>query len=155
MSRKKSKSMGKEAKKEGEGKKESIAEIKFSFIPFYAIADKTSEEKIKTIVEKTKENVILILEGALTPEEEATLIREALSNVDTENYFGVEFISMHSQSNSLRERIASMISGRRSGITLIGPKKIIEDMKREQNYILLLAKSMEESEGKIKKKKAE
>lgn len=151
MSRKKTKSR---KKQESRHENKSIAEIKFSFIPFDAFADKSSEEKIKMIVEKTKENVILILEGALTPEEEVTLIQEALSNVDTESYFGVEFISMYSQSNSLRERIANMIAGKRSGITLIGPKKIIEEMKREQNYILLFAKSLEESKEEERKRRA-
>jgi|GEM_PF-503406 len=117
--------------------------FRVDFIPFEHFSMKNNEEKLKLIIDRTKETIIVVIEGVLTPEEEAKLIQETMSSIDTESYFGIEFYRIERKDDSLREKLASMLSKRRGGLTIVGPKKIVEEIKREPEYISVLAKAGE------------
>jgi len=122
-------------------KAEAISALRVDFIPFEHFSAKNNEEKLKLIIDRTKDNIIVVIEGALTPEEEVKLIQETMGSINTENYFGIEFYRIERKDDSIRERLASMLSKRRSGLTIVGPKKVVEEIKREPEYISLLTKT--------------
>jgi len=124
-------------------------ELQLDFVSAETLANKKKMEKISFIIEKIKNNVILILEEALDPEEEAELIEATMREIDTENFHGIEFYRIDHQ-RSLRDKIASYIAGRKVGLTIVGPTRVIEAIKREPDYISMLARF--EMPGKKKSK---
>lgn len=137
----KTESVNVEAVKTETAKAEAISALRVDFIPFENFSMKSNEEKLKLIIDRTKENIIVVIEGALTPEEEAKLIQETMGSINTENYFGIEFYRIERKDDSLREKLAAMLSKRRSGLTIVGPKRVVEEIKREPEYISLLTKT--------------
>ncbi len=123
-------------------------EIQLDFISSDMLAKKGSAEKISFILSRIKKNVIIVLEEALEPREETELIEASMREIDAEDFHGIEFFRMDHKARSLREKIAEYISGRRHGITIVGPTRLIEAIKREPEYISMLARiELPEKEG--------
>lgn len=114
-------------------------DIRLDFISAETLASKSRMDKINLILERIRSNVILILEEALDPKEEAELIEATMREVDSEKFYGIEFYRIDHQDN-LREKIASYISGRKSGLTIVGPTKLVEAIKKEPDHVSMLAR---------------
>ncbi|MEE8168070.1 MAG: DUF2073 domain-containing protein [Candidatus Hydrothermarchaeales archaeon] len=116
-------------------------EIRLDFISADTLSEKGTIEKIDFILHRIKENVIVVLEEGLDPTEETELIEATMREIDTKNFHGIEFYRMDHKSERIRDKIADYISGRRSGLTIVGPTRMVEAIKKEENYISMLAKS--------------
>ncbi|WP_456473739.1 OapB/ArvB family protein [Candidatus Pyrohabitans sp.] len=116
-------------------------EIQLDFVSAETLARKGGAEKISFILDKIKRNVILVLEEALEPKEEAELIEATMREIDPDEFHGIEFYRIDHGAKGIREKIAEYISGRRHGITIVGPTRLIEAIKREPDYISMLAKA--------------
>ncbi|GCC10680.1 hypothetical protein IPdc08_00713 [archaeon] len=128
-------------------------DLQLDFVSSETLESKTKIEKINFIIGKIKENVILILEETLDPMEEAELIETTMREIDTENFHGIEFYRIDHES-TLRDKIAGYISGRKTGLTIVGPTRLIEAIKRGPDYISMFAKlDIPKSKKKTKKKK--
>lgn len=125
-------------------------EIQLDFVSAETLARKGGAEKISFILDKIKRNVILVLEEALEPREEAELIEATMREIEPEEFQGIEFYRIDHGTKGIREKIAEYISGRRHGLTIVGPTRLIEAIKREPEYISMLAKVdiKEEKEGR-------
>jgi|Deesub1362A_J573_1020465.scaffolds.fasta_scaffold00051_146 hypothetical protein len=128
--------------------------IQVDFISSESLRSKGSVEKINMILEKIKNNVIVVLEDGLTPVEETELIEATMREIDTEDFHGIEFYRMDHKTTRLRDKIADYISGRKSGLTIVGSARIVEAIRKEPDYISMLAKLEEESSEKKKKRKS-
>ena len=126
-------------------------EIQLDFVSAETLAKKGSAEKISFILDKIKRNIIVVLEEALEPREEAELIEATMREIDAEEFHGIEFYRIDSRAKGLREKIAEYISGRRHGLTIVGPTRLIEAIKREPDYISMLARVEVPQEKKRKK----
>ncbi len=115
-------------------------EIRLDFISSETLAEKSSLEKINFIIDRIKQNIIVVLEEGLAPKEEAELIEATMREIDAKDFHGIEFYRMDHRSARLRDRVADYIAGRKSGITIVGPTRMVEAIKREDNYISMLAK---------------
>ncbi len=130
-------------------------EIQLDFVSSDFLSTRRSAEKINFILQKIKNNVIVVLEDGLSPQEEADLIATTMGEIDAKNFHGIEFYRIDHASASFRERIAGYISGRRSGMTIVGPTRMVEAIKRDPNGISMLAKvEAPKKKAKPKKKKA-
>ncbi|NOZ77283.1 MAG: DUF2073 domain-containing protein [Euryarchaeota archaeon] len=125
-------------------------DIRLDFISAEVLRNRSTPEKISFILERIKENVIVVLEEGLTPQEETGLIEATMK--DTKDFHGIEFYRMDHTVTGLRERIASLIAGKKSGLTIVGPTRIVEAIKREPDYISMFAK-VEASKKKTRAKK--
>jgi hypothetical protein len=130
-----------------------MMEIQLDFISSEVLNSKGSVEKIDMILERIKKNVIVVLENGLDPLEEAELIEATMREIDTEDFHGIEFYRMDHRSRRLRDRIADYISGRKSGLTIVGPTRMVEAIKKEPDYISMLAKIEVKKPAKRKRKK--
>jgi hypothetical protein len=130
-----------------------MMEIQLDFISSEVLNSKGSVEKIDMILERIKKNVIVVLENGLDPLEEAELIEATMREIDTEDFHGIEFYRMDHRSRRLRDRIADYISGRKSGLTIVGPTRMVEAIKKEPDYISMLAKIEVKKPAKRKKRK--
>lgn len=135
------------AKKKKKKSKKEVEDLKLHFIPFERFLQLSEDEKTKTILQNTKEGRIIIIESYLNPEEQADLITNVMSNIDGK-FSGVEMISFtrkdFQKQNSfytvLRNMIIDFLSGRRAGLTIVGPANIVQKIERDPEMIMLSMK---------------
>jgi len=100
--------------------------------------------RIKRILNIVKTGDIVMLEGKLSSEEEVELISSALANVSGK-FSGIEVAFLNSSKDdnfldSLRNKLLKIIAKDRFGITVIGPSKIIKEIKMDPNKLEVLFK---------------
>lgn len=115
-------------------------EVQLDFVSSESLASKGSMEKVTFILERIKKDIIVVLEEGLSPTEETELIEATMREIDAENFHGIEFYRLDHKARNLRDRIASYIAGKRIGLTIVGPTRMVEAIKKEPNYISMLAK---------------
>lgn len=120
--------------------------IKLQFIPYSQIANMSSYRRVKFLIESVAKDKILILQGKLSPVEQADLIEETMKKIRGRKGFkGVEIETLKLEENKnfvlkLRKRIADMLVGDRDVITLIGPATLIKEMKKDIKHLELSLK---------------
>jgi len=132
--------------------------LKMDFVSSVALNGKTGKKKINFILKKVKDGSILITDGVLRPEEEMDLIKETMRKVD-DGFPGIEVCSLKKQTNGFRLFFEKLSDGRESvgnfmlkkitgkpsktklktGMTLIGPAKIIKKIKKNPDSFSVLA----------------
>ena len=119
--------------------------VSISFIPYSELSSMESMEKIKKILDWCLDNRILIIQGSLTPTEEASLIQSTMALVGRiKGFKGVEIATINSNKKEesimdrMKENLAKALVGDRSIITLIGPAAIVKDIKKDPKKIELL-----------------
>ncbi len=116
--------------------------IQLDFISSDKLSQMRAMEKIDFIIDKIKNNIIVVLEEGLSPQEEKELIEATMREIDLENFHGIEFYRIDHK-HSFRDKLAEYISGRRSsGLTIVGPTRTIEAIKREADCISMIAKAL-------------
>ena len=101
-------------------------------------------DRIAKILEIVKNKDVVMLEGRLDCEEESELITEALENVSG-RFSGIEVAFLDSRKSdgileSIRHTLLKVIAKNRIGITVIGPSKIIKEIKMDPNKLEILFK---------------
>lgn len=114
--------------------------IQLDFLSSEFLSSKASIEKINLILDRMKRNVIVVLEEGLSPAEEAELIETTMREIDAKDFHGIEFYRIDHGSLRLREKIANFIAGKKAGLTIVGPTRMVEAIKREPDYISMFAK---------------
>ncbi len=117
-------------------------EIRLDFVSADTLAEKGTMEKIDFILQRIRRNVIVVLEEGLDPREEAELIEATMRKIDTKDFHGIEFHRMDHKSERLRDKIADYISGKHTGLTIVGPTRMVEAIKREEDHVSMLAKGI-------------
>jgi hypothetical protein len=113
--------------------------IELEFISSDILDEKKGEDKMKYILDKVRENKILVMEESLSSTEEAKLIEETMRSI-SEKFSGIEVSTLREKSDSgIREKIIKLLGGRTGGLTVIGPSKLIKQIKKEPKRISVLA----------------
>jgi len=139
-------------------KKNRYKKIKMDFISATMLNGKSGKKKINFILSKVKDGSILVVDGVLKPEEEIDLIKETMRRVD-DGFPGIEVCSLKKQAKGWQqffdvlsdrsEKVQDIIwrgitgkpinKGLKTGLTLIGPAKIIKDVKKNPDSFSVLA----------------
>ncbi len=139
-------------KKKKRSKSKKKQEIQLNFISSEALATKSPEEKRQLILDKIRDNIIVVLEEALDPKEEADLIKTTMEEINSKDFFGIEFYRMDHQKQGVLERLGKFFTNhgirgvekvlptRRRGLTIVGPSRIVEAIKKESGYVSMFAK---------------
>ena len=103
-----------------------------------------SSKRINKILEIVKKGDIVLIEGRLSPTEETELISSALANVSGK-FSGIEVAYLDSFKSdnfleSLKDKLLKAIAKDRFGITVVGPSKIIKEVKMDPNKLEILFK---------------
>ena len=122
-------------------------ELSLDFLTMESLRQAGLNERIEMILEKIKEKKIIIVNAKFNQREEAALIEQTMKHVN-KKFPGIEMCSLsHDELVSdrnwlarLRHQIINLLTGSDSGFTIIGPAKIIKEIKREPNRIRLLTK---------------
>jgi len=116
-----------------------MAEIEIEFISTDVLKGKTTDERMKYILERVKEDKILVIEESMSAQEEAALISETMKQVN-KKFHGIEVSTLREKTNEgLREMLIRMLGGSTGGITVIGSSKLVKKIKKEPQQITMLA----------------
>lgn len=107
------------------------------------------EQKLDLVLEKVKDNAVLVLEESWAPSEKRELIKTSMEEVD-DDFPGVEFMGLNSENTRL-EKARNFVYDKflnedyRRGITIVGNSRVMEKIKEEKDTVSFLAKMEEES----------
>jgi len=110
--------------------------------------DTEFEEKLELVLEKVKDDAVLVLEEAWTPDEKRELIKTSMEEID-DDFPGVEFMGFNSASSKV-DKAKQLIYKKvlkddyRRGITIVGNSRVMEKIKEERDTVSFLAKMEEE-----------
>ena len=92
------------------------------YVPFSQVQKLDSESRVRRLLRIVKEEKIVLMEGKLTPEEEAKLIEETMEMVDSK-FKGVEVctVSPQEKMSLFKKSILDLFLGDSRGMTIIGP----------------------------------
>ncbi|MEA1985132.1 MAG: DUF2073 domain-containing protein [Euryarchaeota archaeon] len=94
-------------------------------------------EKIRFIIDEVKSGKILVLEKGLTPEEQADLIEMTMTNIDPDDFSGIEMESYPSQQDhSILGKLFK--KGVRTRLTVIGPANKLKTLRKDRDLITAL-----------------
>ena len=117
--------------------------ITLQFIPYVEVENLNSTERINKLLKAVKESKIVVLEGRLKPHEEAELIKQTMEQID-DTFKGIELKVIRPEkkdlqlSKRLKSLLASFLLGDRSGLTIIGPARIVKKIKEDPENIQLI-----------------
>jgi hypothetical protein len=132
--------------------------LKMDFVSSSVLDEKTKKGRINFILNRVKDGSILVTDAFLHPQEEVDLIKETMRRVD-DGFPGIEVCSLKKQTKGLQflverlidqkdriQKFFSSLRGRSSsksslktGITLIGPAKIIKRIKKNPDSFSIMA----------------
>ena len=90
-------------------------ELKIDFVTENTTKKMNTSQKCDFIIAKIKNERIIVFEGGLQPEEEANLIREAMTQIDHETFLGYRIL------NPTPVRSAGFFSRKDIKMTVIAP----------------------------------
>jgi len=125
-------------------------EIQLEFITADVLDGMKVEEKMNYILERVKDDKILVIEEGMSVIEESALI-EATMNQVNKKFPGIEVSTLREKNDrGIRERLIRVLGGRTGGLTVIGPSKIVKEIKKDPKRITMLASQDEEPKRKAK-----
>ncbi|OYT32717.1 hypothetical protein B6U93_00695 [Candidatus Woesearchaeota archaeon ex4484_78] len=118
--------------------------VTLQIMPHTEISSLSSIGKIRKLLNVAKQNKIVLLQGRLTKEEEAELIKATMEEINKE-FKGIELAVINPTQEitglkKIKYNIAKWIFGNQDGLTVIGPANIIKKIKKDPNKIELLTK---------------
>ena len=117
--------------------------LTLEFVPYSKIEGLKSSEKIKKLLSIAKQDKIVLLEGRLSREEEAELIKTTMEEIDKQ-FKGIELAVIYPGTESqdflkkIKANVLNVLAGNRLGLTIIGPANIVTDIKKNSNKIIEL-----------------
>ena len=117
--------------------------VTIQFIPYAEIENLSGLGKIRKLLTIAKSNKIVLLQGRLSREEEAELIKTTMEEID-KKFKGIELAVINPVQDSddgfqrLKTGLLNMLLGQSQGLTIIGPSSIVKSIKKDPNKIELL-----------------
>jgi hypothetical protein len=109
--------------------------LKMDFLSSDALLSQSSMEKVSMIVDRVKGGDLVVIEGGLSPEEEAELIETTMREIDIENFVGIDIFTLEKDQKTL----FGMSSKKIVGLTIIGPANVMKTVKKKSNFISMIA----------------
>jgi len=110
--------------------------FKIKFLPY----ERFRAGGFSGIFKDLKENTIILIDAKLRPEEERRLIEETMRHVSG-RFKGIELGSLElPEKNGLewiRNRFFEVLEGKKRGITILGPAKLVRNIKKNPEELLL------------------
>jgi hypothetical protein len=119
--------------------------VQLEFVSSEAFLGKDEREKIRMIMDAVKKDKILVLEGAISPDEQKWLIAATMEAV-TKDFSGVEIATIGddvpstSAFGAIRTGLLKALGGKPSGITVIGPANLVKQVRKDPTRLNVLAK---------------
>lgn len=127
-----------------ESESEEQKGVTIEFMSRDKLKDSDFDEKMDLVLQKVKEDKILVMEEALSPEEKKELITRSVEEIN-EKFPGIEFSGLE-DSAKLTDKFLNTLSKvflgqeRRSGITIVGNSDVMEKISEDRDSVSLMAK---------------
>ncbi len=113
-------------------------------LSYEALKVLNSDKKVDRILSIVKKGDVVMIEGRLTSDEELNLTSGALKNVSGK-FSGIEIAYLGQNKASsfvekLKAHLVKILVKDRFGITVVGPSKLIKDIKMDPNKLEILFK---------------
>lgn len=116
-----------------------MAGVQIEFVAARTLRSRDAEEKAKYIINAVKkERKILILEEALSREEERILYQRTMESIG-KDFPGIEISSFGEELPGVRQALISMLGGKKAGLTIIGPSNLVKQIKKDPDKLRFLA----------------
>jgi hypothetical protein len=112
--------------------------LQIEFISSGALKPMDNQQRMDYILKSVKDNKIVVLDGMLSPVDEKNLIQETMKSIDGQ-FPGIEISTLGRSDADLKSRIIRLLGGTLGGITVIGPSKLVKEIKKDPNRLNLLA----------------
>ena len=112
--------------------------LRIKFVPY----ERIKEEKFKKILKDLEANTIILVDAKLDAKEEAALIAETMRSV-SDKFAGIELSSIEIKKKQeghydrFKGAIIEKIIGKKRGMTVLGPAKVVQKIKRNPEELLL------------------
>lgn len=113
--------------------------LKIKFLPY----ENLKKMPIKDIIRDLKKNMIILIDAKLKANEEAELIEETMKKI-SRRFTGIELSSLELDADTenkktfrkIKDRLIESIIGKKRGMTIIGPAKIIKKIEKNPEDLL-------------------
>ncbi len=128
--------------------------LTLQFVPYTEIEYLSSVGRIRKLLNITKENRIVLLQGRLRKDEETELIKATMEEID-KDFKGIELSVIYPDKKEgdlfrkIKRNFVSMLLGDRQGLTIIGPASVVREIKKDPDKIQLFT----EEDIKTKKRR--
>jgi len=120
--------------------------LTLQFVSYDELSGLDSNARIKKLLKIVIENKIVLMQGKLSPKEEAKLIENTMILVGTLKKFkGIELAVINSNGgaivgpvNLVKKKLASFLVGDRDALTVIGPATLVRSIKKNPKKIEFL-----------------
>ena len=130
--------------------------LTLQFVPYTEIEYLSSVGRIRKLLNITKENRIVLLQGRLKKDEETELIKATMEEID-KDFKGIELSVIYPDKKEgdlfrkIKRNFVSMLLGDRQGLTIIGPASVVREIKKDPDKIQLFTE--EDTKTKKRRKK--
>lgn len=112
--------------------------LKIKLMPY----EKLDKDNFKGLMKDLREKTLILIDAKLSPDEETALIEETMKRIDT-GFSGIELSSFDfleqekSGFGRIKHAIIEKVVGKKRGMTIIGPAKIVRKIKKNPEEVLL------------------
>ncbi len=112
--------------------------LKIKFIPY----EKTEGANFGRLIKDLKKDTIILIDAKLSPKHEAELIKKTMEHV-SEKFSGIELSSIEisarkeSAQSKVLDFLFHMTTGKKRGMTIIGPAKIIHKIEKNPEELMV------------------
>ena len=123
-----------------------MPKLTLHFMPYDEIGNLNSQERIKKLLKIVLGDKIILLQGRLTPEEEARLIEDTMVMIGhVRGFKGIELAVISPSKNltmfdEMKKGIAKLLLGERDSMTVIGPASMVKEIKKDPSKIEVFLK---------------
>ena len=128
-------------------------DIQIEFISAAVMGEMEKDEKVEYVLNHVKEDKIIVIEEGMSPLEESALIQATMGAIN-KKFTGIEVSTLRGKKDvSIREKLIRLLGGRTGGLTVIGPSKIVREIRKDPKHITMFAGDKEEKKTKKTKEK--
>ena len=113
--------------------------LKIKFLPY----EKYKKDGFESFAKDLEQGTIVLIDAKLKPDEEARIITDTMKKV-SERFKGIELNSLDFKGENgtkildkIKNGFIELMLGRRRGMTLIGPARIVQKIQKNPEELLL------------------
>ncbi len=115
------------------------SKLKIKFVPY----EKFKRNGFKSFIKDLQERTIVLIDAKLSADEEAGIIEETMKKISGK-FTGIELNSLELASgpsltnfDKVRNMVIERMSGKKRGLTIIGPSKVVREIRKNPEELLL------------------
>ncbi len=111
--------------------------VRIKIVPYETL----KKQRFNGIIKDLRHNTIVLIDAKLTAKEEAQIIAETMRNV-SDKFSGIELGSLDVEKSmntvsKIKNAFVEKITGKKRGITIIGPANVVRKIKKNPKELLL------------------